>query len=471
MDKKTMVLIGIGAVIILVMGIFFLSGKKEKKEQPENNNNNQVIVDNNENEEIEEEPEIIIPSEDENEEGRDEPTNPDEPTEDEKEDDEDKNVGNYTLKIYEDQNGNYSLEKKNVNDKIAALINVKNEDAKLHDFSTTSEKNGNLNYVLYYDSTLKLYDVATGTITKFDFNYDTYKLQMSYDRKIVQGLIYSYIEKQESEVETPESENPSNDSTNVETQEPINPQAKPIYGYYNLTTQKNLYENKYEELHSIDGDFIYGTIKTTDKEDKDCANEICERNYHLLSVTKEMPLWINKGIYNSIETRKNENDYFIIFGYTNNESTISKVYSSRRNEIIEGLEYEDYTFDKENYLYTRINDKVYKYNVNGDLEEESESYQKIINIINNYIIYVENDIIYLTDFEGSFIEELADYEDYNIYKLYELNNKEYQNHLCFELEKNSSEDEEDSEDDEEETEKEITYIYYDIENNELIKDN
>ena len=31
MDKKTMVLIGIIAVIMLVMGIFFLSGKKEKK--------------------------------------------------------------------------------------------------------------------------------------------------------------------------------------------------------------------------------------------------------------------------------------------------------------------------------------------------------------------------------------------------------------------------------------------------------
>ena len=296
----------------------------------------------------------------------------------------------FKLKMYKNGNGEIG-EHKFDNSTIILEIPVETEEAEIIDYSTTGQyTTGELTYVLYKDKTIKLYDVKNHEVTNVDLENDliSYNLQMSYDRKTAQGIVYSYyLDKENTEKED-----------NVRE------------AYYNLKTKKKMYEDKYYMLKYIDGDFISG-YKNIEINSECLIDYSCYKAHQLLSVHSENVNWsIEDVTFTSFETKKYNNKYlyFLSHDLGPQDRNFYEIYSNSKKRITDGQEGADFT-TKDGYLYINNTTNVIKYNFDGKLIAYSKKFEKVIQVIENYIMYLENNEFYITDFENTFKIKLIDW--------------------------------------------------------------
>jgi len=295
------------------------------------------------------------------------------------------NEENQTHEIYVYTNGagDYCEVKTQDCGEIAISLKVESDDAKIitteYSWEETEFGTRTLTYVIYSDNDkINLYNVKTKETmhTTLEATYDYYFLKLSDAGDKIIGIIYG------NEIE---------DTSGNETE-----------GFYNISTKEKMYEAIYDTLifymagvpeHE---DFLIATIEDTDTR-------------YLLSVEKEEILFEGKGYF---EVYGKKDDYFYLQIKQNQDYEDEEIliYNNNRQKIATVRSEENYYFYNDE-MYIVENNLVKKYNSKGELLGTSKTYDNIIQVIRNYIVYKIKDTIILTDFDNSFEKEMFNLEN------------------------------------------------------------
>ncbi len=251
----------------------------------------------------------------------------------------------YKLDIYTNEGSYYCKEQSDYCNTLAFTIKTETLDAKVLDIDNNS-------YILYKDNGLKLYDINKKEISKIDLEdtYNTYNLVLDENDKLM-GVVYKGIDSEYS-------------------------------AYYNLTTNKKMYENKYTSINSTNtSDYLsaYGgenqSFLLNAKEEKE---EFVSSKFDNL----------NCGTYYSVNKL---NEKYIYFENEGCESYIIKnIYANNKKLLVKDI-HSNYISVYDNYLYILDNNILKKYDVDGNvITTVNVNKDKVKQIINNYLIYIDN---------------------------------------------------------------------------------
>ena len=262
----------------------------------------------------------------------------------------------YQVHLYATKEGYVCGNKTDYCTKKVLSIPAETKDAAIGDYSTNEKDEPT--FVIILDGTYKVYDVKKDKLQETQVEVDgSPTLHTNKEYTEVYGFVY--------------------DSGETST-------------YYNLLTKKEMYKNKYENLTPIFGKYIEGFI-ANDEEDSEDDETL------LLSTAEEKVELSTTGMcryYNVYEFE--EGEFFAetegCFG-----AGYSNIYNKNKKIIVEQKEETEWSVDTKGNLYILSNNKVEKYNTSGKLLSTSKTYSKPLHLIREYILYVENDNIYLSD--------------------------------------------------------------------------
>ncbi len=252
-------------------------------------------------------------------------------------------------------------------------IPTKTEDAKLLAISSLS------NIVLYKDDVLRTYNVKSKKIDKIKLEdaYDAYDIATNEDETEVIGIIYK------------DGEKTVDYSTTYD-----------LVGFYNIKLDTKLYEDKnYNYIYSISDKYIGATTE----------NEEATQN-HLLSTTKEEEILHKYGTCVMYDTE----DEFIL----EKEGCIGEqgatIYTPDKKVLAQELSSNEFSiYNKQ--LYFKQDNKVVIYNIKGNKVKESSNYQEVLDIIENYVVAVNNNKLIISSLDKDFTKELDDWNDEKYY--------------------------------------------------------
>lgn len=273
----------------------------------------------------------------------------------------------YKLDVYKSDYGNLCLEKGDSCQEIAFTIPTKVSNAKL----ITYDKD--YLFVLYEDNNkLKIYNVITNTSQGIllENNYKNYKLYTNNNKEYLAGIVYTTNDDKE--------------------------------GYYNVASGNKLYEGKYSNLSLIDDNYLSANLD--------------EGVYLLSSKTenvdfsyKESPKENERYTFSSYQY--NEKYFFILNLCYQDSCSIKKIYSNNKETIIDkNIEEGKYSFNNDN-LYVVSSNQVKKYDTNNKLISTSNTYDNIKVLINNYVLYVSNNKLIISNIDTEEIKELGVWND------------------------------------------------------------
>ena len=243
--------------------------------------------------------------------------------------------GEYELKIYGNSNGYICLEGETLCNNVVFTIPTDTNDAKL---LTVSEYQS---FLLFKDNTLKVYNLDTKEVTelKLENKYDEYELVTNTKDTLLVGVIYK-----------------KGNTT----------------GYYNIQKDKKLYENKnFDEIYPIN-EKVIGAVKNDE-----------EKNYLLSTETDKI---INTADGECIKY-STEDDFILQKEGCMGEPTV-EIYSSNANIIASNLYSKDYSITNGELNIIEDNQMV-TYTKEGSVKEESKQYNKLLQIVGNYMIAVD----------------------------------------------------------------------------------
>ncbi len=254
----------------------------------------------------------------------------------------------YTLDVYKDEYG-YCERKSEYCNTLAFTVDAESKNAKILLIES--------NFILYEDNGLKTYDIKNQNIEKI--NLDEYgeikNILISDDETKIVGIIYK--EKNSEYI-----------------------------GYYNLKLNKKMYENKYtsiskteteEYLNAYNGgnDKIKSFLLKTDEEKIEIEGREVDSN--------------SCGTF--FEVNKVNNKFFYYEDEGCNSFNYEKIYSNEKKVIASNVNESMVAIYKDN-LYVLDNNTIKKFDVDGN-ELKSINFNKdnVKQIINNYVIYIDND--------------------------------------------------------------------------------
>lgn len=275
----------------------------------------------------------------------------------------------YTLNVLKSDISYCDSNKYNTCSDVIYKIKTNVQDAKLY--------NATLNFALYNDNGLKIYNNKTKEIIKLNLetNYETYKLHISEDENKIIGIIcYSYLYNNENN--------------------------EPRSAYYSLALNKFIYENKYVELFVYSDDFI------------SASDGVYPSYNHLLYTSHEEELISG----NNLSLKETNNSYYIV---DSTLYTYHNIYTKDKKIIASNIDYKNLMFKDDN-LYIINDNKIQKYDVNGNLVETISKYLKPLGFIKengDYIVYINNNILEIENINTKEIIKIADWNN-----KYELTN-------------------------------------------------
>ncbi len=274
----------------------------------------------------------------------------------------------YEINLYHSKNGDICLElSDDCIDKLAT-ISVLNEDAKVYDVSDDR------NFVLLDDNGLKIYDVKLETMDDINLKgYDDYSI--SYDKflkKVIGIVYYKGLYKA----------NDGSDKYN-------------LVGLYDKEKNKKVFEGKYSSIEALGGGYLKGTLKE-------------KSSLELLKLDGEKVLLTTNQDCEDFEIMKADANYYIKRDFSC-DNVFSTIYTENLKEIKNNLGRTMWSIDSEGYLYVVENNLVKKYNSAGEMLGTSNStYSNLKQVFENYIIYVYNGKLKITD-ELDLELEIADW--------------------------------------------------------------
>lgn len=266
----------------------------------------------------------------------------------------------YNLHVYKNKEGLFCFdESKDCQDKVLA-IEVNNADAKVLDVTDDGM------YVLYNDSEMKLFDSSHDTEEDIALaEYDKYKIGYDVKLKKVVGIFYygdEYV----------------NEETGAKEYKTV--------GFYNISNEKKMYEGKYDSLEVVDT-YLQGKKMTNEKGAE--TNVVTS----LLDMNGENVLLNKAGICEEFQVIQD----FVVQSSGCIGLLSSTIYGKDMKEIVRNVEGYKWSIDNHGNLYV-IDDKVVnKYSSEGVVIGNSKSYVNILQVIKDYIVYVENGKLKITN--------------------------------------------------------------------------
>ena len=284
----------------------------------------------------------------------------------------DTNDYKYTLDIYKNKSSELCLKKDEANcNEVALSIKTETNNAKLITIDLTNK------FILYDDNGLKVYIVDLNKYQKINLenSYQGYNIYPNdYKDKII-GIVYQT--------------------------------SSQSVGYYNVISDKKMYENKYSSITQIDEKYLSSNDSTSG---------------YLLSNDDEKILLSTKNL-SSYSVKKNNEKYFFFEELNAMNTPTVGIYSNdlsiiKQVDINSELQY----VVVDSYLYLVDSNKVIKYDMDGNLIEEKE-YGEIKDIFDKYVVFIKNNKIMYSNVQNNEENEITEWSNnlsYNAYRFSQI---------------------------------------------------
>lgn len=222
-------------------------------------------------------------------------------------------------------------------------------------------------FILYDDNVLKIYNSNTNEIIKTDLEnkYSSYSFYFNNDGNKIIGLICKKNEKTT---------------------------------YYNLITNKKMYENAYKHLYSIDENFMHA-------------------DGFLLNVNKEEIIISSKNVAAGYDIKYYADGYYILeFDSFVNSSSVS-IYTDSKQNLASNIDINKYYFDDSGNLFVVSDNIIKQYNIDGSLIS-SKKYSNIMGLKDGFVVYLDNNNLYLGNIENNKNQMITIWKDSYYYDEY-----------------------------------------------------
>ncbi len=277
---------------------------------------------------------------------------------------------NYELRLNQNKDDVIGIIYRNQNSNIEKYYSLKNQKVITNIIS--SMKYENLKYgFLYNNDGLVAYNIYTDTEQKLDLEptYENYTL--SFDSDKLYGIYYS--KDKES-------------------------------GYYNVLTNKKMYENTYIKINGINENYL----RASKIENIGECNGWDTYDY-LLSATEEKVIFDeklkNNICYNYYAMEQNGSTYLeVVKGFQAYPEI--DLYTKDKKLIASNVKHYNLTFMKGN-VYIINNNKLNKYDSSGILIESNKDYNNLLGFLDNELVYLDNNKLYLKNIETNNVIEYS----------------------------------------------------------------
>lgn len=253
----------------------------------------------------------------------------------------------YSLDVYKYEDGSYCM--------------VEDEDCRDYAFSIETETTNpkilifdmdQTSFMLYKDKDLKLYDIKNKKSKDINLDADYFDYQLNTIDNQVIGIFYQ-----------------KNENSN--------------YGYYNLITNKKMYDDRYT---NISGTTVSEYLNASLYKDGKVSNYLLKTSEEKVEI--ETSEFDTCGIYYTVNK---VNDKFIYFENMDCDGTLSKnIYLNNKKKLANNILNINTSFYQDK-LYILDNKVIKEYDIAGNLLTTSKEFNNIKQIINDYVIYLDND--------------------------------------------------------------------------------
>ena len=247
---------------------------------------------------------------------------------------------------------------------LAFQIETENSDAKL-----VAVDSNNL-FVLLDDNGLKLYNIEAKEITavSLEDTYSDYAIYLNNDQDKVIGIVYT------------------NSTGKV--------------GYYNVSLNQKLYDDKYNNISQIDDNYLNASFDT--------KNYLLNANEEIEELVYEQIDENDQGVY--YQALSYEDKYYF-FEYANESRNVNKIYANDKEVVTETSLPNYFVSFYEGNLYIVDSNTVKKYDIDANLLSTSDTYNDIKELINNNLIYVNDNKLSLVNIDSNENINILDWRD------------------------------------------------------------
>ena len=247
---------------------------------------------------------------------------------------------------------------------LAFQIETENSDAKL-----VAVDSNNL-FVLLDDNGLKLYNIEAKEITavSLEDTYSDYAIYLNNDQDKVIGIVYTT-------------------STGK-------------VGYYNVSLNQKLYDDKYNNISQIDDNYLNASFDT--------KNYLLNANEEIEELVYEQIDENDQGVY--YQALSYEDKYYF-FEYANESRNVNKIYANDKEVVSETSLPNYFVSFYEGNLYIVDSNTVKKYDIDANLLSTSDTYNDIKELINNNLIYVNDNKLSLVNIDSNENINILDWRD------------------------------------------------------------
>ena len=275
-----------------------------------------------------------------------------------------------TIDIYRNSNG-IECKKGEKDCKLIAAIPIKEKNAQI--ITISEELDEEYNYhprlVLYKDQTLKIYNINKKTVLdiKLEDKYSSYDIQPAYDYSEALGIaVYN--------------EDADYNKTDI--------------AYYDIKEEKLLFENKYDDITILKGDYIQVSIDENENMD-----DFDDGKYkvNLLNLKTQKEVIKSKGActYFSIETIDNRIIIYNVSGCIGSDSI--SVYNDKYTKLLNVVSSNEWEITSDNKIRYIKGNRAVTIDLDGKVLSQSKQYKKILHLIDGHILYHDDKNLYLTD--------------------------------------------------------------------------
>ena len=258
-------------------------------------------------------------------------------------------VGENELVVYKSDSG-LCFSKSTECNRSPFSIKVKTENAKI-----ISIASNNL-YLLYKDDALYLYDVNGSKSSKLELNsnYDYYNIIVN---KVAKGIVYG--------------------------KDLINNNSYSNLGYYDINSKKKLYDNKYNSIEYVDGNYLLG-------------KSISGNSSSLLKIDSEEVIIERNNTCISYEIRTY--GYFDIYLLHDTCNKKYEILNTDKNSLFNNLGENNFSIDLSGNIYILDGTNSVKvYGSTGAFMKNVSFEGTYKHLIINYVVIINNNKIYLKD--------------------------------------------------------------------------
>lgn len=247
---------------------------------------------------------------------------------------------------------------------LAFQIETENSDAKL-----VAVDSNNL-FILLDDNGLKLYNIENQEITavSLEDTYSDYAIYLNNDQDKVIGIVYT------------------NSTGKV--------------GYYNVSLNQKLYDDKYNNISQIDDNYLNASFDT--------KNYLLNANEEIEELVYEQIDENDQGVY--YQALSYEDKYYF-FEYANESRNVNKIYANDKEVVLETSLPNYFVSFYEGNLYIVDSNTVKKYDIDANLLSTSDTYNDIKELINNNLIYVNDNKLSLVNIDSNENINILDWRD------------------------------------------------------------